>query len=171
MMIDTGEKLNITYTTDSLLVTTSTDGHTSVIIAKLPTELPCGPPNNGATNSSVSLLIVIWACVIVVVFMNGYVVAIHLMFKELRSSFIGKLLLLYCLAIACMAIGVATKMVMSLQTGRIQLVCHFLSFFILLDAVSFDCLATCILHGFAYIVYRTNKLQQISKGESKTLFR
>ena len=107
----------------------------------------------------------------VVVFVIGYIVVVHLMFKELCSGFIGKLLLLYCLAIACMAVGVATKMVMSLQTGRIQLVCHFLSFFIILDVVSFDYLATCMLHGFAYIVYRNNKLQQVFKGESKTLFR
>ena len=45
MMIDTGEKLDIVYTTDSLIVTTPTDGHTSMVIAKLEDELPCFTPS------------------------------------------------------------------------------------------------------------------------------
>ena len=45
IVIDTGEKLDIVYTTDSLIVTTPTDGHTSVVIAKLENELPCFTPS------------------------------------------------------------------------------------------------------------------------------
>jgi len=33
-MIDSGEELDIVYTTDSLIVTISTDGHTSVAIGR-----------------------------------------------------------------------------------------------------------------------------------------
>ena len=46
MMIDTGEELDIVYTTDSLIVTTPTDGHTTVIIARLYKELPCLSPTS-----------------------------------------------------------------------------------------------------------------------------
>ena len=35
MKINTGEKLDIVYTTDSLIVTTPMDGHTSEIITRL----------------------------------------------------------------------------------------------------------------------------------------
>ena len=41
MKIDTGEKLDIVYTTDSLIVTTPTDGHTSKVTARLENELHC----------------------------------------------------------------------------------------------------------------------------------
>ena len=41
MKIDTGEKLDIVYTTDSLIITTARDGHTSEVIAKKQNELLC----------------------------------------------------------------------------------------------------------------------------------
>ena len=41
MKIETGERLGIVYTTDSLLVVTPKDGHTSVVIAKQEKELLC----------------------------------------------------------------------------------------------------------------------------------
>ena len=41
MRIDTGQQLDIVYTTESLLIVTPKDGHTSVKIAKIDDELPC----------------------------------------------------------------------------------------------------------------------------------
>ena len=41
MKIETGERLGIVYTADSLLVVTPKDGHTSVVIAKQEKELLC----------------------------------------------------------------------------------------------------------------------------------
>ena len=40
MKIDTGEQLDIVYTTNSLLIVTPTDGLTSMVIAKTDDELP-----------------------------------------------------------------------------------------------------------------------------------
>ena len=40
-VIDTGEELDVTYTTDSIIVTTPTDGYTSELIAKQSNVLPC----------------------------------------------------------------------------------------------------------------------------------
>ena len=47
MKINTGEKLDIVYTTDSLTVTTPTDGHTSEVITRLENELLCLEPKDG----------------------------------------------------------------------------------------------------------------------------
>ena len=41
MRIDTGQQLDIVYTTESLLIVTPKDGHTSVKIAKTDDELSC----------------------------------------------------------------------------------------------------------------------------------
>ena len=49
MMIDTGEELDIVYTTNSLIVTTPTGAQTSMMIAKQESEIPlvaCFPSNN-----------------------------------------------------------------------------------------------------------------------------
>jgi len=52
MKIDTGEKLDIVYTIDNLLIATPTDSHTSVMIIKLDDELPCAVPNGKTTTLS-----------------------------------------------------------------------------------------------------------------------
>ena len=41
MRIDIGEELDITYTTNSLLVATPIDGHTSMVDTRLDDELSC----------------------------------------------------------------------------------------------------------------------------------
>ena len=41
MSIDTGQQLDIVYTTESLLIVTPKDGHTSMVITKIGDELPC----------------------------------------------------------------------------------------------------------------------------------
>ena len=40
MSIDTEQQLNIVYTTESLLIVTPRDGHTSMVITKIDDELP-----------------------------------------------------------------------------------------------------------------------------------
>ena len=39
--IDTGQQLDIVYTTESLLIVTPKDGHTFAVIARIVDELPC----------------------------------------------------------------------------------------------------------------------------------
>ena len=41
MKIDTGQQLDIVYTTESLLIVTPKDGRTSMVITKIDDELPC----------------------------------------------------------------------------------------------------------------------------------
>ena len=69
MRIDTGQQLDIIYTTESLLIVTPKDGHTSMVIAKLVDELPClGYPNMTIRNLAIfevilaSLMIMVTAC-------------------------------------------------------------------------------------------------------------
>jgi len=75
MKIDTGEKLDIVYTIDSLLIATPTDGHTSVTIVKLDDELPCAVSNGKAiTQSLLGLAIAFVLILLAIVLMNVFVI-------------------------------------------------------------------------------------------------
>jgi len=169
MRTDTGEELDISYTTDSLLVATPTDGHTSVMITRLDDELPCAVSTSEApdlvgiaTFSSILMLLVL---------VNGYVFVVHLMFKKLRTK-IGKLLMLRSILIILMAVNLLVKVLMESSQAWNQLIaCHFVSLFTAIFSNAQEVAATCILHCFAYILYRSNKLQRISEAESKSLYR
>ena len=79
-MIDTGEKLDIVYTTDSLIVITATDGHTPAVINRLEIKPPC-------RMLSVQIdFIAIWlGTSLLLLLTDGYIVVAHLLFKQLRN--------------------------------------------------------------------------------------
>ena len=139
-------------------------------IAKLDNELVCLIPNT-KDSSVAEVYVVMLLFTTFVLIVNGCVIVVHLMFKQLRTSF-GKLLMLYCLNIICMAISffVRTMMVLS-QTGRLLLACHFLTLSVVAFSVGYEVTATCMLHSLMYILYRSNQLQQITKEESRSLYR
>ena len=100
MRIDTGQQLDIVYTTESLLIVTPKDGRTSMVITKIDDALPCLEYNNNTTDDSHSEVFdVILSSLIMAVS-----VFIHLLFKDLHNLF-GKLLMFYNLALALTSIS------------------------------------------------------------------
>jgi len=171
MRIDTGEKLEIVHTTDSLLVATPMDGHASITIAKQQNELPCLNPHNDITGDKIILRVTIYLSSMLIIIINGIVFIIHLMFKQLHTIF-GKLIMIHSLGIICLAIALIAKALFPpTDTGRLLLVCHFASISLLVFNAGSSASATCMLHFLAYILHCSNKLQQISKEESKSIFR
>jgi len=171
MRIDTGEKLDIMYITESLLVATPKDGHTSVMIAKHQNELHCFIPQNKIVGEPVILIVMVCLNSTLLIIINGIVFIIHLMFKQLRSTF-GKVLMTHNLGIICLAITLIVRALLPpTGTERLLLACHIASISLLVFSSSSSASATCMLHFLMYILYRSNKLQQISKEESKSLFR
>jgi len=168
MMIDTGEELDIVYTTDSIIVTTPTDGRTSVVIGRLEMEPPCA----SAYNISVDQLafVVIWVGTsMLLVLVNGYIAAVHLMFKQLRKKLFGKLLMLYSIAIVCVSI---TTIILVVAGYKTPYSCHYLTVLSLYQGISVEVFSTCILHFIANAMYRSFKLMSPrSEAESKLLFR
>ena len=168
--IDTGESLDIVYTTDSLIITTSTDGPTStVVIAKLQHELPCyglGVDDHKfcfIPSISLSTLLIL---------VSGYIICLLLWFKKLRNLF-GKLLMLYSLTVVCTNFVGCTFFVLHFKLQlKSELTCHatIATLPVLFMAITLS--ATCVLTHIAYGMYRSNKLlAQLSKEESKHLFR
>ena len=59
MKIDTGQQLDIVYTTKSLLVVTPKDDHTSMVITKIDNELPCYEYHQNTTDDNHAIQIII----------------------------------------------------------------------------------------------------------------
>ena len=76
MRIDTGETLNIVYTTDILMVVTPTDGHTSTVVPKTNTALACliSDDNDGQITEIVLRLVPS----ILLAMVSSYIVFVHL---------------------------------------------------------------------------------------------
>ena len=106
MPIDTGQHLEIVYTTESLLIVTPKDDHTSMhmVITKIDHELSCLKHQNTTNNSdhttndsrhtfyeiiNVVLMIILSTCTLIV----------HLLFKDLHISLFEKLLMFYNFAL------------------------------------------------------------------------
>ena len=79
--LDTGEELDIVYTTDSLIVTTPTDGHTSVLVPKAEYEFVC---NHGNHFSVLNLVLVMMFPILHVVLST--VIIVIFVFKELHTT-------------------------------------------------------------------------------------
>jgi len=161
-MIDTGEKLDITYTTDNLIFTTPIDGRTSMMIAKDTNELSC-------VISETEFQGVQLAVMMILAISSGYTVAVHLIFKELRNTG-GKLLMLYNLAIVCFSIAASAQIIQFKVAVNSHPFCYVVAIIILVSGVSIEALATSILHQIAYVMYSSEKLRAIQPEESKERF-
>ena len=99
MRIDTGQQLDIVYTTESLLIVTPKDDHTSMVIAKIDDELPCLEYHNTTDDRSFTVHLVEAIIYSLTIIVSACILIIHLLFKNLRKSLFGKLLSLYNLGI------------------------------------------------------------------------
>jgi len=91
MKIETGEKLDIDiYTTDSLLIATPTDGHTSVMIFKQQNEMPCLVPQNEITMFITVMLYLIPVLLCLLVIINQWHCLYHSLGVQTAAYYIWK---------------------------------------------------------------------------------
>ena len=160
MRIDTGEKFDVTYTTDNLLVVTPTDASTSMVIAKLDSGPPCNNEYDNLPHSVALLMLIVSVC--------GYIVGVHLLFKELRNLF-GKLLMLYATFMILFCLNTIISLLLHYRVAVNSLAtCLTLTAFALTTIVPVDGFATCILAYFAYVMYRSYKLYRGMSSELST---
>ena len=81
MRIDNGQKLDIIYTTQSVIVITPTDGQTSSVIPKNDNTLSCAMHNTIVYGEIIGLITID----ILLMIMSSYILIIHLLFKELHN--------------------------------------------------------------------------------------
>ena len=172
MRIDTEQQLDIVYTTESLIIVTAIDDHTSMVIAKIHDEMPCLKFYNAIDDIQGNWLIGITIIPLFIMMESGYVVIVHLLFKQLRSLF-GKLLIFYNLCVMSTMGGViVTFLVHYWITVNSQTICHAALIIFMMIYISTELYATNILTHLAYIMYRCYNLKsEISDKRSKFLFR
>ena len=172
MRIDSGQQLDIVYTTESLIIVTPKDGHTSMVITKSDDELPC-LPYPYTTDDGRIFLIVYTILSLLITMVSLYTLVVHLLFKELRSTLFGKLLMFYNL---CQVSAHTSTITVALMHYFIavnsQAICHAAIVTITLTYTGSEVFATTILYHLAYVMYRCYHLKsEISKKRSEYLFR
>ena len=110
MRIDTGQQLDIVYTTQSLLIVTPKDSHTSMVITKIDDESPCLEFSN-TTDDSQAIRYISVVYLVLVMVMSAYTLVAHLLFRRFHNLF-GKLLILYSLCVVCLSIVVLATALM-----------------------------------------------------------
>ena len=169
---DTGQHLDIIYTTDSLIVATLRGMHTAVVMAKMDSELVCETPlamteDIMPTRSYIISILMVTLLVMV----TGYNVTIHLVYKKLRNL-TGKLLMLYSFFLALHFITGLLLLTFNYKVTIDSIPgCYTTMIVFMTTYISSETVATCILTHVAYVMHKSDKLQQISADENKRLFK
>ena len=163
MRIDSGQQLEIMYTTQSLLIVTPIGRQTLAAISKIDNEQSCLEHHNG---SQAGLFVGKLTLSLLVMMMSGYILLVHFLFKELHSVF-GKLLIFYNLSFVCTVCSVIALLFINSQT-----ICHAIMIAFMITHVSTEVFAANILTHLAYTMYRCYNLKsRISKKRSKYLLK
>ena len=168
--IDTGQQLDIVYTTESHLLVTPTDGQTSMLISKNDPELFCCTFNTTEDDSTITQVIGV-IMVILLALVSGYIAVVHMMFKEIRSTF-GKLLMFSNIALVCQCFNVIALSVTNLNiTVHSMMPCYLLNFLFIQFGVGDEAFATSFLAYLAYIMYYSYKSREVTEEMNKRLYK
>ena len=170
MSIDTGQQLDILYTTESLLVVTPTDGHTSMIISKKELEPICFTPDT--TTEDTTIIQVIGIIIpSFIAFVCGYIAVVHMIFKELRNTF-GKLMLIYSTVLVLQCIDVlALNITHHSIAVHSTMVCYLLNVSFMLLTVFSEVCATSFVAYLAYIMRLSYQMRQRTKEIDRRFFK
>jgi len=160
--LDTGEELDIVYTTDSVIVTTPTDGITSMTIARDEYALPCDGYKVDKAEA-----VLIFASPLIIAVVSGVTIALILMIKELHTFF-GYMLMFYNVSYVCYCtMSIINLVVRFLVAVDSHVMCYVMGITFALSGLSIEVIGTCLLHNFAYIMYCSEKLYYIQSKDKK----
>ena len=167
--IDTGQQLDIVYTTQSLLVVTPTDDHTSVLISKNEPELFCSTNHNTSDGHFLQVIRII--ILILPILVSGYIALVHLIFKELRTTF-GKLMIFYSIGIASANANIFGLFITHYYIAAYSTMPCYLFFFLFMQSeMAYEGFATCIIAYLACIMHRGYKSRPLTKELNKKLYK
>ena len=172
MRIDSGQQLEIVYTTESLLIVTPIGGQTLAAISKIDNEQSCLEYHNTTDGSQIGVFVGALTLELLMIMVSGYILIVHFLFKELRSVF-GKLLIFYNLSFVCTCCIIISLLFMNQWiTVNSQTICHATMIALMITYASTEVFATNILTHLAYTMYRCYNLKsRISKKRSKYLLK
>ena len=163
---NTGQQLDIVYTTRSHLLVT--DGQTStILISKNDPELFC-PITNTTDSTSIQqgtrLIILLF-----IAFVNGYIAVVHMIFKELRGTF-GKLLMFSSITVVCNCVNI-TALSITHYTVYSTFPCYLYHFLFMQLAVLNEAFDTSSLAYLALFMRYSYKSIEMSKQINKKLYK
>ena len=165
---DTGQQLDIVYTTQSHLAVTPTDGQTStMLISKNDPELFCSPLDT-TDDDNASIIRVV--TLLLSSLLSGYIAVLILLFKELRNTF-GKLMMIYNLASS-----LASFILIFIITQYSIVVhsiapCYLIYFVFMQSSMVHEGSATCITAYFAYVMRQSCKCIEVTKVHNKQFYK
>ena len=167
MRIDTGQRLDIAYTTQNHLVVTPTNGQTSLLIHKNQHKKFCHH-NSGDVSITLSIGMIFLTVTAIV---SGYTTAVILIFKELRSTF-GKLMMLYSMTCAFHCINILALLITTLiVTVRSTMLCYVFWLLFLQFEMMTEEFSMCISAHLAYIMHSSYKCMQLTNETKKKLYK
>ena len=172
LRLDTGEYLEVVYKRDSALVVTLNDLQTTMTVSRLNNEPVCSM-DNSPTNIVIPTFLYVFMSVWLAIMLSvtGYNIAIHLLFKELRTS-LGKLLMLYSFFLAGQSISffmITTLMYKFLI--RLHYICYIIKMVFIATDIGYDATATCVLAHCAYHLWQSYKMIPANPSMEKVLSR
>ena len=168
---DTGQQLDIIYTTDSHIVATPRDMQTTLVIAKMDDQLACVKPNMTADILLTKLYIIFLCIAAPVLIVSGYNFVQHLICKKLRNL-TGKLPMLYSLFIAFHFVALFALLTANYKiTVNSAMICYSMTIAFMILYIGSEAVATCILTHVAYGMHHAHRLLQIDKDTNKHLYK
>ena len=167
---DTGQQLDIVYTTQSNLVVTPADGQTStMLISKNDPELFCTTLN--ASDGIDTLQVIGLISLLLFALEGGYIVVVHMIFKEIRGTF-GKLLMLTNIVLLFQCVNTfALSLTHFNITVNSTIPCYLFNFLFMQLMVAGEAFATSSLAYLALLVRYSYKSIEMSKQINKRLYK
>ena len=171
MKIDTGEQLDIVYTTESILIVTPIKGLTSMAIAKIDDELSCLKYHRADGSKQIEVVAKLTFLSLIMV-ISIYIIVVHLLFKEFRTLF-GMLIIYHNFCIVFGSIGIVTLLLMhDWIIVNSQMICYTLMMLYMISSTGVELFTTTILTHLAYCMYRCYHLKsEISDKNKQFIFR
>ena len=166
---DTGQQLDIVYTTQSHLVVTPTDGQTStMLISKNDPELFCSSLN---TTDDANILIAAGAVTLLLSSLfSGSIAVLLLLFKELRNAF-GKLMIIHSIAASLATFFVFIILIMHKSIAVHSITPCYLTYFAFMQSSMIsEGSATCIIAYLAYVMRQSCKSIEVKKVRNKQFY-
>ena len=153
-MIDSGEELDIIYTTDSLLVVTLNGNQTSMVIFKSEYEQSC---TSIATGGDQVIFIGQEVAYALIALVNLYLLVLHLIYKEMRTLF-GHLLIIYSVSVLVFYTSSKAMYATPFITNSLFM-CEILSLIFQICRTAREATSTCILACVAQLMHRSDNFR------------
>ena len=174
LRLDTGEQLDIVYTSNNTLVVIPNHSQTAVALPRLYNKLACNIdsfPGGFVIPTPLYIVNLVWLTVILLV--SGYNIAVHIIKKKLHKP-MGKLLMCYSIFLILRSISffMLTALLFIFSADfQYAHICQFVKLILIAASLGYEAIATCILMHAAYSLHQSHKMLPVDPSKYKVFTR